>query len=144
MILEKLKFMKWESCEKHFIKKIEIDNERIESLIKMSKKDFNRAKKEKDVSYAIERYYESIKKILTALLLKKGLKSRNHQCLISYLYKKYPEKEYECKLIQQIGFFRNRLNYYGEEAPEDFLKENKKDIVNLINWLLNEIKCIKK
>lgn len=140
MSLEELRIMKWSVCEKNFIQKVKLDEDRIKSLVKMAEKDFKRAKKEKDIAYSIERYYEAIKKLATSILLKNGLKSRNHQCLFSYLYKNNPEKEFECKLILQLAYFRNKISYYGEEPPKDFLKENKKEIEEIINWLFNSIK----
>ena len=136
MNIEELKFMDWKECKKTYIRKGEIDEERIKSLLKSSKKDLEKARKEDDESYCAERYYESIKKALTAFLLKNGLKSRNHQCLISYLYKRFPNKEYECRLILQMSYLRNRLSYYGENVPESFIEENKKDIEEIIKWIL--------
>jgi len=139
MNLEELNFINWKECEKTFIKKVSLDKNRINSLLASSKKDLDKARTETDDSYAIERYYESIKKALTVLLLKNGLKSNNHQCLISYLYKNNPNKENECRIILELAYLRNRLSYYGENVPNGFLKENKKDIENIIKWIFTLI-----
>src|SRR6056297_1316532 len=111
-------FMNWKECRKKFIRKIEVDQERINSLIKKAKQRKQRADnteiKPNTVSFIVEDNYEVIKELLVAYLLKNGLKSGNHQCLISYFYMQNPEYEREALLISQLSFFRNRLNYYGE------------------------------
>lgn len=135
MNLEELKFMDWGKCEVDFIRKVEADKDKIEFLLLRANKDLERAGGDKDASHVVEGYYETIKKILTAYLLKNGLRSKNHQCLISYLYKKFPDKEFECRLILQLSYLRNRLNYYGEEISDEFLEENKEDVEKLIKWL---------
>ena len=51
--------------------------------------DYIRAVKanENNVSFIVEGYYEVIKEFLVALLLSNGLRSKNHQCMISYFLK---------------------------------------------------------
>src|SRR3989339_618551 len=90
-----------------------------------------------DVSFLVEDYYEIIKELLVAYLLKNGLKSQNHQCLISYFYKMHPELENEADLISHMSFFRNRMGYYGEEIPRDFYINNKGEFDKIIEILLN-------
>src|SRR3989344_5506609 len=106
--------MDWKECEMNFIKKVSIDDERINSIIKRAFQRLKRAKDTKinleNVSFVVEDYYEVIKELLVAYLLKNGLKSKNHQCLISFFYKKNPNFEKESHLISQMSFFRNRLN----------------------------------
>jgi uncharacterized protein (UPF0332 family) len=132
--------MNWKLCEKEFIKKVEIDLEKTDSLKKKALKRLERARKEtKDIDFAVEDYYECVKELLTAYLLKNGLRSKNHQCLISYLLKNNPNLEKEAYLIQQMSFFRNRLEYYGEDIPSEFLNENKEDFEKLIKLILTLI-----
>jgi len=135
----------WSVCEKHFIKKVEIDLERVESIKKMAIKRFERLKRDKfsedEISFLVEGYYEVIKELLVAYLLKNGLRSQNHQCLISYLYKIHPELENEIDLINQMSFFRNRLGYYGEKVPVEFYDSKKEEfdkIVDVLSYLVNE------
>src|SRR3989339_1933752 len=111
-------FMDWSECEKNFIKEVEVDPDKVNSLIETAKSrvEFIQATKvnKKNVSFVVEGYYEVIKELLVALLLSKGLRSKNHQCLISYFYSTYPEYEAEAYLIAQMSYLRNRLDYYGE------------------------------
>ena len=54
----------------------------------------------------VSEYYEVIKELLIALLLKQGLKSYNHECLISFFKKEY--------LINNKFEFRHTLNLLNE------------------------------
>lgn len=133
-------FIDWSECKKKFIRKTEVDEERIKSLVEKAKQRKQRADNtkltSKTVSFIVEDNYEVIKELLVAYLLKNGLKSRNHQCLISYFYMKNPKYEREALLISQLSFFRNRLNYYGEDVPVDFYNSRKNEINKIINVLL--------
>ena len=129
----------WDECERKFIKSVEIDKARIKSIIEKSMLRLKRARNTKvsldTVSLIVEDYYEVIKELLVAYLLKKGIRSQNHQCLISYFYKENPNYEKEAFLISQMSFFRNRLNYYGESIPLEFYNKNKKEFEKIIKIL---------
>ena len=131
--------MDWNYCERQFIRKVEVDEERIKSIVEKSMQRLDRAQKTElnlnTVSFIVEDYYEVIKELLIAYLLKKGLRSKNHQCLISYFYKENPNHEKEAYLISQMSFFRNRLSYYGEDIPIEFYEKNKKEFKDIINLL---------
>ncbi len=128
--------MDWNFCKEKFIKEVEIDKERIDSIVKKAFQRLERARKTdidlENVSFVVEDYYEVIKELLVAYLLKKGLRSKNHQCLMTYFYNENPEFEREAYLISQMSFFRNRLNYYGEDIPMEFYKKNKNDFEEII------------
>lgn len=128
--------MSWRECEEEFIRKVEIDEARISSIVKKAMQRLDRAKSTKinieNVSFVVEDYYEVIKELLVTYLLKNGLRSKNHQCLISYFYKENPDYEKEAHLISQMSFFRNRLNYYGEDIPIEFYEKNKYNFENII------------
>jgi len=132
--------MEWNKCKREFIRKVEVDLERIESLKKTSLLRLNRARTTKvsneNISLIVDDYYEAIKELLVAYLLKNGLKSKNHQCLISYFYKMNPGLEREALLISQMSFFRNRLEYYGEFVPFEFYKNRKEEFEHLVEILL--------
>jgi len=135
--------MDWQECEKEFIREAEIDHSRIKSIIDRA---LQRKKvvdsiviDETTVSFVIEGYYEVIKEMLVAYLLKNGLRSKNHQCLISYFYLKNPQCESEANLISRMSYYRNRLNYYGETIPLRFYSKNKEDILEIIALLKNII-----
>ena len=133
--------MDWKECERKFIKKVEVDNERVESIVKNALLRLERARKTEsmgiNISLIVEDYYEVIKELLVAYMLKNGLRSKNPQCLISYFYKNNREYEKEALLISQMSFFRNRLNYYGEDVPEEFYLENKAFFEKIIKLILN-------
>lgn len=132
-------FMDWNLCKKKFIRDVERDNERIEALLMQSRRRMDVIRgiepKKESISFIVEGYYEAVKEILIAFMLKGGMRSSNHQCLISYFYGKHPEMEYEANLILRMSYFRNRLNYYGENVPEAFYRKNKDDFERIIEKL---------
>lgn len=139
MIDKKLIFMEWNECKKDFIRYIEIDKEKIKSIIKLVDARINFINSinadKNNVSFIVENYYESIKELLVALLLKNGLKSSNHQCLITYFYKNYQNYEYEANVILKMSYVRNRLEYYGEPVDFEFYNKYKEDFLRIINIL---------
>lgn len=139
-----MKIMDWDECKHEFIRKVEVDNEKINSIIEVTikRQRFIESAQatENNISFLVEGYYEIIKELLVALLLKAGLKSKNHQCLISYFYKKYPDYEFETNLISQMSYMRNRLNYYGEPINISFYEKNKKEFTKIIDLLRKLIK----
>ena len=132
--------MDWDKCKKEFVREVEVDESRIRSLVKTSQIRFKRAQFpfEDNYSFALEDYYESIKELLVAYLLKHGFKSSNHQCLISFFYEK-TRKEFECTLIQQMSFYRNRLLYYGELVPQKFVLDNSEEFSKIVSYLVEEL-----
>lgn len=143
MTIKEVDIMNWNECERTFIRNVKIDKERIISITKKAMLRLDRARKTEisfeNVSFVVEDYYEVIKELLTAYLLKHGLRSKNHQCLISYFYKENPDYESESFLISQMSFFRNRLNYYGEDIPMEFYKKNKEEFERIIKIVLKLI-----
>ncbi len=140
MIKEKtLKFIEWDECKRNFIRQVEIDSEKIKSIIKLAMKRFIFIKSininKDNVSFIVEDYYEIFKELLVALLLKNSLKSQNHQCLITYFYRNYPSYEFEANLILQMSYLRNRLNYYGEPIDIEFYNKHEKDFASIIGLL---------
>ena len=133
----------WDLCEKQFIRKVDFDKERINSIKKKALQRLERARKTKtnseNVSFVVEDYYEVIKELLIAYLLINGLRSKNHQCLISYFYRQNPNYEKEAFLISQMSFFRNRLGYYGEDIPMEFYQKNKQEFESIISIILKLI-----
>lgn len=131
--------MDWNECKRTFIRQIELDKDRIKTIEEKAVLRLKRAENTKidkeNVSLVVEDYYEVIKELLVAYLLKNGFRSKNHQCLISYFYMKNKDYERESYLISQMSFFRNRLNYYGEDIPMDFYEKNKEDFKKIINIL---------
>ena len=129
----------WNLCKNKFIRNVEVDEEQINSIIETAAKRLKFIKSNKatndNISFIVENYYEIIKELLIALLLKNGLKSSNHQCLISYFYKEYPDYEFEVNIISQMSYLRNRLNYYGEKIDFGFYDKNKVEFIKLIDLI---------
>ena len=50
------------------------------------------------------------------------------------------EEEHEENLISQMSYYRNKLNYYGQEVPREFYENNKKEFGAIIDTLLEKIK----
>ena len=136
--------MDWRLCKSKFIRIIEKDEEKINSITNTAEKRLAFIKSNDvtfdNVSFIVEGYYEIIKELLVAMLLKNGLKSSNHQCLISFFYKEYPDYEFEVKLISQMSYLRNRLNYYGEKVDFEFYNKNKEEFDKIIVLLKKLIK----
>src|SRR3989338_8029980 len=136
--------MDWKDCEEGFIRQVEADKEKTVSVIETAEARLKFLKglqaDKNNSSFIVEGYYEVIKELLVALLLSKGLRSKNHQCLISYFYHTYPEYEAEAYLIAQMSYLRNRLDYYGERIDFDFYEKNKADFDNIITIIKNLIK----
>lgn len=132
-------FMSWSECEKSFVRKIQVDSSKIKSLHKASNsrelflKSLTVTKD--NVSFIVEGYYEVIKELLTALLLSKGLKSKNHQCLITYFYKNYPSYENLANFILGLNSVRNKLNYYGRLIEYSYYEDNFEKINKTIKTL---------
>lgn len=137
-------FMDWAECKRKFIREIFTDTNKIKAILKAIEK------REKmlayipettdTISFIIENQYEILKELLVALLLTKGLKSNNHQCMISYFYKNYPEYESHAYLISQLCYLRNRLVYYGELIEETFHEKNKDKIKKAKEVIIKLIK----
>ncbi|MBW2976987.1 hypothetical protein KY347_06085 [Candidatus Woesearchaeota archaeon] len=138
-----INIMSWGLCASKFIRNVEVDEEQIISIVETADKRLEFIKSNKvtneNVSFIVENYYEIVKELLVALLLKNGIKSSNHQCLISYFYKEFPDYEFEANLISQMSRLRNRLNYYGEKIDFEFYDKNKKEFGKLIALIKNLI-----
>lgn len=140
----KNEIMGWTQCEREFIRKVDVDAERVSSLRAKAFRRLKRARNSTDIDFAVEDYYETIKELLTAYLLQNGMRSSNHQCLISFFLHKNRECEHEALLIQQMSFYRNRLNYYGEDIPEEFYSENKESFEKIIKYIMELLEHEKK
>ena len=136
--------MDWSICKKEYIREVSIDKDKINSILKMCSVRLKFAKKQEindeTASLITEDYYETIKELLTALLLKNGLKSNNHECLISYFKKNYPEYEYETNIVHELKNIRNRINYDGFFIEKQYLVKNKLEFEHIIELLIKLIK----
>ena len=131
--------MSWGLCEKCFIRIVEKDEWRIDTIVKMAKlrlDKINRCGSDEEVSFIVEDYYEVIKELLIAYMLRGGLRSKNHQCLISYFLRENPEFEREAQIVLQMSYFRNRMGYYGEMVPKSFFYSHEREFKDIVGLLL--------
>lgn len=139
-----MSFMEWSECEEKFLRDVSPDKNKIKSMLDIagSRQKFieTLAVNENSVSFITEGYYETIKELLVALLLTKGLRSSNHQCLITYFYLNYKEHESYAHLMSELSYLRNRLEYYGEQIIPDFYNKNINKMKALIKILKEIIK----
>ena len=131
--------MDWKICLEEHIKKVDVDDDKIVSIIKMCDIRLRVLKgvklDEETASVIAADYYEIIKELLTALLLKNGLKSNNHECLISFFKFEFPQYEYEFKVIHQLKNVRNRVSYDGVIVKKDYIEANKLEFNHIIEVL---------
>jgi len=133
--------MDFEVCKKEHLKAVEPDHDKIESIEKMCKarqKLITNAEIDAETaSIVASDYYEIVKEFLIALLLKNGLKSDNHECLISYFKRHYPEYEYETQCIHQLKSVRNRATYDGIFVKKEYVLGNKRKFEHIIQLIYN-------
>ncbi len=138
----KRELMGWEECSKH-IRKVMIDYDKIRSIRKLCEVRLRVVQQIKldpeTASLIAEDYYEIIKELLTALFLLSGRKSDNHECLITFFKKSYPEKEYETTLIHELKRIRNAINYEGLFVDKNYLERNTLEFLQIICFLNKEI-----
>ncbi|MFH1506752.1 MAG: hypothetical protein ABIE94_07270 [archaeon] len=137
--------MDWNICLRKHIKKVQQDMDKIKSIREMCDVRLEILKEtkltDKRASVIASDYYEIIKELLTALLLKNGMKSDNHECLISFFKNNFPKYEYETKIMHQLKDVRNRASYDGVFVKKDYVEKNKLEfehIIKLLNKLLDE------
>lgn len=135
----------FERCKKEFIRSVEVDLDKIKAIIKMTRlelKIIDKIEVSADTASKLAKdYYEIIKELLTALLLSHGLKSSNHECLISFFKSEYPTYEYEAGIVHELKDIRNRVSYDGYFVDENYVIKNKmefKHIIVLLNKLVKE------
>ena len=131
--------MDWEKCQKEFIRKVEIDGDKIKSILKMADIELGIIKNipvnDNSASKLVKDYYEIIKELMTALLLSYGLKSDNHECLVSFTKRKYPRYEYEVKIIHDLKNIRNRVSYDGFFVKKGYIENNRLELWHIIDLL---------
>jgi hypothetical protein len=136
----KFNVMGWSLCKDRFIREVHVSGEKISAIVERALKRLRRAENGDDISFIVEDYYEVIKELLVAYMLRDGMRSKNHQCLISYFILKNPNYYLEAGIIQQMSYFRNMLNYYGKDVPEEFYEKNKDEFKKIVELILGMIK----
>lgn len=135
--------MSWQECEENHIRNVEVNVDKINSILKICKVRLRIIKQikldDETASIIADDYYEVIKELLTALLLSNGLKSSNHECLISFFKKTYLDKEYEAKLMHELKEIRNKIDYEGLFIEKAYIERNKLEFAHIISFLKTKI-----
>ncbi len=129
------------TCRKNgFIRKVQVDNNLINSIIEMSKIDEETVQNAKQSERNISTYcvvaYSSLRQILEAITLKLGYKITNHICTGLFLKEKFDDFDFE--FFERIRKVRNQISYYGEKL--EF--ETGKDLINRIFHLNSKLRKI--
>ena len=131
--------MSWEKCKVEQVRKVEIDIERVNSILRMCLIRLRVVQgillDRETASIVAEDYYEIIKELLTALLLLQGLKSENHECLIAFFKQAYPAKEYETGIIFELKKIRNKISYEGFFIELEYVQRNMVEFRHIIHFL---------
>ena len=113
-------------CEKKgFVRKVNVDEGLVKSLIEMSKlkeKVVNESNvNEENVSVYVSLAYDSLKEILDCVCLMNGYKGMSHVCVgvvLKNLFKNFNFEDFD-----RMRWIRNSINYYGEKVEFDQGKE---------------------
>ena len=131
--------MDWKECNiKKLVKKINIDDNLIKSLLNSSQNKLISAKRldmdETACSSIISLCYESLREVLEALAIKRGLKIYNHECYTPFLKEVINKEEISIK-FDKFRKIRNRINYYEKEIGVEETENIKKEIIILIKQI---------
>ena len=136
------KIMSWEDCRGH-IKLVERDIEAIKSIILITEERLKGLEEmkitENSCSVIVVDFYEAIKSLLIALMLSNGLKADNHECLIAFVKKNYPDLGFEADKIHELKEVRNRISYDGYKAKKDYLDRNLLEFKNIAREIKTRI-----
>lgn len=127
--------------------KVSPNKEKAKSMLKMVKKTLEMTKglnKKRFPSNIIKEYYESIRELMSIILLLEGYKTigeKAHKGTIEYIEENYKElSSYEISLTNSLRIIRNKIAYDGFFVKEDYLKRNLKNINQIILKLEKIIK----
>ncbi|MEM5778478.1 MAG: hypothetical protein QXK49_02535 [Candidatus Aenigmatarchaeota archaeon] len=126
-----------ECFQKGLVKKVEINEELVKSLIEMSRIKEIAVKEAKINSINISAYvslaYDSLREALEAACISKGYKVLSHICLGELLKELF--KEFEYGEFDRLRWIRNSINYYGTKVE---FKQGK-EIIKKIFKMKNEV-----
>ncbi len=138
----KKELMGWEECIGH-LRNVSKDVDKAKSILKLCNVRLRivlGVKLDSETASIIaEDYYEIIKELLTALLLLSGKKSDNHECLIAFFKKDYPQKEYEIATIYELKRIRNAIDYEGLFVDKSYVERNRLELKHIIEFLTREV-----
>ena len=119
--------------------KITPNNERVKSILEMVLLIEERImvqNKKKMASLIISDYYEIIKELITAVLLKDGYKTLSHKDLIDYIKERYDDfSHHEISVLDNLRILRNRISYEGYKIDISYLERNEDLFKSIIRKL---------
>jgi uncharacterized protein (UPF0332 family) len=132
--------MDLEECfKKSLIKKTEVDENLIKSLIEMSKIKEDAVRKASvdnvNISAYVSLAYDSLREAMEAICISRGYKVLSHICIGELLKNLFKEFEYE--EFDRLRWIRNSINYYGTKVE---FKQGKEIINKIFNMKRNLIK----
>ncbi len=135
--------MNFDDCLKNkSVKKVSGGEETGKSLLRLVEARLVEVKKMENPTLKVEAYYEILKELITILLFNEGYKSYSHECLISFLEKKFHDRinDGQIELIDQLRLLRNDIAYKGVFIDNDFLNRNEGEILAIVNLLKNLVR----
>ena len=139
----------YEACEEEgsFIPLVEIDIEKIKSMLKTASADLEsnnewikNARKESNQWNAIFKInYDILHLLVEAFLIFDKIKARTHECLFTYLCEKHSELEFDWRFFEKIRTIRNGSLYYGKLITYKEWEEIQFQLNLYINGLKKEI-----
>jgi len=130
--------MDLEECfQKGLIKKTEVNENLINSLIEMSQINESAVRKANidnvNISAYVSLAYDSLREAMEAICISKGYKVLSHICIGELL--KSLLKEFEFEEFDRLRWIRNSINYYGTKVE---FKQGK-EIINKIFTMKNNL-----
>ena len=118
--------MDFAACQsKKLAKKVKVDENLIESLLKSSSKKLNAQKllqlDDNTATSKITLVYDALRELLEALSISKGYKIYNHECYASFLKEIVNESNFG-DIFNNFRKIRNDINYYGKDVSADEAK----------------------
>ncbi len=125
--------------------KIEPDKQKAIALKKMANITLERLSQtdlEKYPSNTLTDYYDIIHKLMEAISLTNGYKSKGegaHQELIDWIFKELKLSEQTKEFLQQMRDYRNRITYEGFTVHKNYITLNLKEINKIIDVFSSEL-----
>lgn len=96
--------------------------------------------KEENIKFIFESYYESIRELLDAIMIKEGYKSYSHQAPIVYAKDKKIISEKDAIILDSLRQKRNKSKYYGKTFDYDYLIEKIIFLKDKFKEIMKELK----
>lgn len=132
----------WCLAEGNIIPQKEINIDKVKSNLKIAEEYLESAKDsalKKRWNTAYQLGYDVLHLLVESLICFDRIKSRNHQCLFTYLCIKHPELELDWGFFEKIRTKRNGINYYGTPVSQKDWKEIELQLNLYINLLRKTI-----